>query len=60
MRPDRLGRRRRGQRGDRGEQHAPVAYGRYADLLQVFDCQVREDRLPDPVVEKCSLVFAEA
>ena len=56
----RLGRRRRRQCGDRGEQHAPVAYGRDADLLQVLDRQVREDRLPDPVVAKRSLIFAKA
>src|SRR5271166_1983515 len=60
MRPDGLNRRRRRQCGDRSEQQAPVAYGRNADLLQVLDCQVREDRLPDPVVEKRSLIFAKA
>jgi hypothetical protein len=31
-----------------------------ADLLQVLNCQVREERLPDPVVEKRSLIFAKA
>jgi len=39
---------------------APVAYGRNADLLQVLDCQVRQDCLPDSVVEKRSLIFAKA
>ena len=35
-------------------------YGRDADLPQVLDCQVREDRLADPVVKKRSLIFAKA
>jgi hypothetical protein len=48
------------QCGYRSEQHAPVTYGRNADLLQVLDCQVWEDRLPDSVVEKCSFIFAKA
>src|ERR1700722_14020549 len=60
MRPDRLGRRLRRQCGDGSEQHAPVAYGRNPDLFQILDCQVRENRLPDPVVEKRSLILAKA
>ena len=30
------------------------------DLLQVLDCQMREDCLPDPVVEKRGLIFPKA
>ena len=51
---------RRRQGGDRGEQHAPIAYGRNADLLEVLGRQVREDRLLDPVIAKRGLVLAKA
>jgi hypothetical protein len=57
--PCRVGRRWRRQCGDRGEQHAPVAYGGNADLLQVLDCQVRKDRLTDPVVAERGFVLPE-
>ena len=54
-----VGRRRRRQRGDGGEELSPITHGGDADLLQVIDRQVRKDRLVNPVVAKRGLVLPE-
>ena len=54
-----VGRRRRRQCGDGGEQLSPIAHGGDTDHLEVIDRQVRKDRLVDAVVAKRGLVTLE-
>src|SRR5215813_10689194 len=47
------------ERGDRGEQLAPVAYRRHADVLQIIGCQLRQHCPIDFVFAEGDLVLLE-
>src|SRR5262245_5582045 len=47
------------ERGDRGEQLAPVAYRRHADVLQIIGCQLRQHCPIDFVFAEGDLVSLE-